>query len=251
MATAGSRRILVLGATSAIAERWCRLRAARGDRLLLVARDPARLAVIAADLAARGAAEVLTAESDLADPEGAAERFAAFTGRLGGVDVVLVAYGVLGDQAEAQADVERLQQGLMTNFVSAAVWCELAAGAFERVGRGTLVAISSVAGDRGRRSNYAYGAAKAGLSVFLDGLAHRFAGTAVTVVAVRPGFVDTPMTAHIPKGGPLWAAPDRVAADIERAIEKRRPVTYTPWFWWLVMAVIRNLPRPVFNRMKI
>lgn len=248
---AESQRVLVLGATSAIAERWCRLRAARGDRLLLVARDPERLAVIAADLLARGAGEVLTADSDLADPEGAAERFAAFADRLGGLDLVLVAYGVLGDQAWSQADVGRLEQGLMTNFVSAAVWCELAAGALETAGRGTLVAISSVAGDRGRRSNYAYGAAKAGLSVFLDGLAHRFAGTPVTVVAVKPGFVDTPMTAHIAKGGPLWATPDRVADDIERAIGKRRPVVYTPWFWWLVMAIIRNLPRPVFNRMKI
>lgn len=246
-----TQRVLVLGATSAIAERWCRLRAARGDRLMLIGRDPQKLAVIAADLKARGAAEVLTADSDLADPEGAAERFAAFVGRLGGFDIALLAYGVLGDQAEAQADVERLEQGLMTNFVSAAVWCELAAGALEKAGHGTLVAISSVAGDRGRRSNYAYGAAKAGLSVFLEGLAHRFAGTPVTVVAVRPGFVDTPMTAHIAKGGPLWATPDRVAEDIERAIAKRRPVVYTPWFWWLVMAIIRNLPRPVFNRMKI
>src|SRR5690606_28997847 len=129
--------------------------------------------------------------SDLADTEAAADRFADFAGRLAGLDLVLVAYGVLGDQAQAQADVESLERGLVTNFVSAAVWCELAAGALETAGRGTLVAISSVAGDRGRRSNYAYGAAKAGLSVFLEGLAHRFAGTAVTVVAVKPGFVDT------------------------------------------------------------
>lgn len=247
----GTKRILILGATSAIAERWARLRAAQGDRLLLVGRDPAKLSVIADDLRARGAAEVMTADSDLADPESATERFDAFRERLGGVDVVLVAYGILGDQAAAQADVERLEHGLLTNFVSAAVWCELAAGALERSGGGALVAISSVAGDRGRRSNYAYGAAKSGLSVFLEGLAHRFAGTPVTVVAVKPGFVDTPMTAHLPKGGPLWATPDKVAQDIERAIEKRRPVLYTPWFWWLVMMIIRNLPRVIFNRMKI
>lgn len=248
---ADSKRILILGATSAIAERWARLRAARGDRLLLLGRDPEKLAVVAADLRARGAAEVLTAESDLADTEGAAERFAAYVEQLGGLDLALVAYGLLGDQAEMQRDVEQLERGLRANFVSAAVWCELVAGAFEKAGSGTLVAISSVAGDRGRGSNYAYGAAKAGLSVFLEGLAHRFAGTPVTVVSVRPGFVDTPMTAHIPKGGPLWAIPERVADDIERAIEKRRTVVYTPWFWWPIMLIIRNLPRPVFNRMKI
>ncbi len=245
------KRILVLGASSAIAERWARLRAAQGDRLLLVGRDRGKLDVIAGDLVVRGAAEVLTAEGDLADSEGAAERFAAYVERLGGVDVVLVAYGVLGDQGVAQRQVAQLEQGLRANFLSAAVWCELAAGAFEKAGGGTRVASSPGAGDRGRRSNYAYGAAKAGLSVFLEGLAHRFAGTPVTVVSVRPGFVDTPMTAHLRKGGALWATPEQVAADIERGIVKRRPVVYTPWFWWPIMLVIRNLPRPIFNRMKI
>lgn len=247
---ADSKRILILGATSAIAERWARLRAAQGDRLLLVARDPEKLAVVAADLRARGAAEVLTAESDLADTEGATERFAAYVERLGGLDTALVAYGLLGDQASAQQNVERLELGLRANFLSAAVWCELAAGTLEKAGAGTLIAISSVAGDRGRRSNYGYGAAKAGLSTFMEGLAHRFAGTPVTIVSVRPGFVDTPMTAHIPKGGPLWATPEQVADDIERAVAKRRTVVYTPWFWWLVMLIVRNLPRPIFDRMK-
>lgn len=246
-----STRILILGATSAIAERWARLRAGRGDRLLLVARDPDKLAAVAADLRARGAAEVLTAASDLADTGAAAGRFAEFVECLGGLDMMLVAYGVLGDQAAAQQDPTRLEQGLRANFLSAVVWCELAAGRFEQAGRGTLVALSSVAGDRGRRSNYAYGAAKAGLSAFLEGLAHRFAGTAVTVVSVKPGFVDTPMTAHVAKGGPLWATPEQVAADIEKAIARRRPVVYTPWFWWAIMLIIRNLPRPIFNRMKI
>lgn len=248
---ADSRRILILGATSAIAQRWSRLRAARGDRLLLVGRDPDKLGTIAADLRARGASEVLTADSDLADTEAAVERFGAFVERLGGIDVALVAYGTLGGQAEAQADVERLERGLRTNFVSAVVWCELIAGTLESAGTGTLVAISSVAGDRGRRSNYVYGAAKAGLSVFLEGLSHRFAGTAVTVVAVKPGFVDTPMTDGFDKGGPLWATPDRIASDIERAVARRRPVVYAPWFWWGIMLIIRNLPRPIFNRMKI
>lgn len=244
-------RILVLGATSAIAQHWARTRAAAGARLLLVGRDPGRLATIADDLRARGAGQVETAESDLGDTDGMAARFDAFVERLGGLDTVLVAYGVLGEQSALQADPDGLERALRTNFTSAAVWCELAAGRLERDGGGTLVAIASVAGDRGRRTNYAYGSAKAGLSVYLEGLAHRFAGTAVTVVCVKPGFVDTPMTAAFDKGGPLWSTPERVAADIDRAIERRRPVVYTPGFWRLIMLVIRLLPRPLFNRLRI
>ncbi|NQW12177.1 MAG: SDR family oxidoreductase [Alphaproteobacteria bacterium] len=248
---AEATRILILGATSAIAERWARLRAARGDRLLLAARDPAKLAIVADDLRARGASEVLTAESDLGDADGAAERFSAFADRLGGVDIVLLAYGVLGDQADMQANTDHLRAMLDTNFTSAVIWSELAAGHLEQAGSGTLAVIASVAGDRGRRTNYAYGATKAGLSVYLEGLAHRFAGTPVSVLCVKPGFVDTPMTAHVAKGGPLWATPDMVAADIDRAIARRRTVIYTPWFWRLIMLIIRHLPRPIFNRLNI
>lgn len=248
---AAKSRILVLGATSAIAEHWCRLRAAAGDSLLLVARDGEKLSAIAADLTARGAT-VGTAVEDLSDTSDADTRFARWTGTMGGVDLVFLAYGVLGDQQESQGDTDALLKGIQANFTSAVVWCELAARKFEEAGAGTLVAISSVAGDRGRRTNYAYGAAKAGLSTYLEGLAHRFAGTNVTVVCVKPGFVATPMTAHIEgRDGPLWATPDQVAADIQKAIEKRKPEIYTRWFWFFVMMIIRNLPRPIFNKMKI
>lgn len=249
---AANSRILVLGATSAIAEHWCRRRAASGDSLLLVARDGDKLSSIAADLKARGAARVESVVEDLAETADADARFARWSETLGGVDIVLLAYGILGDQQEAQSDTDVLLAGIRANFTSAAVWCELSARRFEAAGAGTLVAISSVAGDRGRRTNYAYGAAKAGLSTYLEGLAHRFAGSAVTVICVKPGFVATPMTAHIEgRDGPLWATPDQVAADIQAAIEKRRPEVYTRWFWYFVMLIIRNLPRPIFNKMKI
>lgn len=244
-------RILVLGATSAIAERWCRLRAAAHDRLLLVGRDADKLSAIADDLRARGGT-VETAVEDLADAADADARFARWVESLGGLDMIFVAYGTLGDQGDAQSDTAALTAGLASNFTSAVVWCELAARRFEAAGQGTVVAISSVAGDRGRRTNYAYGAAKAGLSTYLEGMAHRFAGTAVTVVCVKPGFVATPMTAHIDgRGGPLWATPDQVAGDIEAAIAGRKPVVYTRWFWRFVMLIIRHLPRPIFNKMKI
>jgi len=249
---AATSRILVLGATSAIAEHWCRLRASAGDALLLVARDGEKLAAIADDLKARGAPDVQTATEDLADTAEADIRFARWGEQLGGIDTVFLAYGILGDQKDAQSDTAALTDGLQANFTSAVVWCELAARTFEAAGAGTLVAISSVAGDRGRRTNYAYGAAKAGLSTYLEGMAHRFAGTSVTVICVKPGFVATPMTAHIDgRDGPLWATPEQVAADIQKAIEKRKPVLYTRWFWFFVMLIIRNLPRPIFNKMNI
>ncbi|SOD98731.1 SDR family oxidoreductase [Caenispirillum bisanense] len=248
--------VLILGATSAIAERFARLRAADGDRLLLVGRDAGRLDAIATDLKARGAdPATATLALDLAAPaEGFAAAFAAMTAALGGhVDVVLVAYGQLGDAAvtTADADPAAVVDLLTVNMTSACAWASVAAAHMERRGRGTIAAIGSVAGDRGRRSNYVYGAAKGGLALFMEGLAHRFAGTAVRVVTVKPGFVDTPMTAGMAKGGPLWATPDAVAADIDRAIAKGRPVLYTPWFWRIIMTIIRALPRPIFNRMKI
>lgn len=249
---ADKKRILVLGATSAIAEHWCRRRAATGDRLLLVGRDRARLDAVSADLKARGAEQADVATDDLVDPVGAGGRFDAWVDRLDGLDLVLVAYGVLGDQDEAQRDDAALADILVANFNSAVLWCELAARRFEGQGSGCLVAISSVAGDRGRRTNYVYGAAKAGLSTYLEGLAHRFSASDVDIVCIKPGFVATPMTAHIDgRGGALWATPDQVAADIDKAIAGSRPVAYTPWFWRWIMLIIRHLPRFVFNRMKI
>lgn len=244
--------VLILGATSAIAERFARLRAERGDRLLLVGRDAGRLAAIAADLTARGAQAAETLALDLAAPaDGFAAAFKGMVERLGHVDVMLLAYGVLGDQAAAAADPEETLRLLTVNMTSACAWAGLAAEHMEGRGRGTIAAIGSVAGDRGRRSNYVYGAAKGGLALFLEGLAHRFAGTEVRVVTVKPGFVDTPMTAAFDKKGPLWASPDKVAADIQAAVAKGRPVVYTPWFWWGIMRIIRALPRAIFNKMNI
>ena len=137
---------------------------------------------------------------------------------------------------------------LAVNFTSPAILLNELAQRFQMQGDGALAAITSVAGDRGRKSNYIYGAAKGGLQRFVEGLRHRLAGHGVAVVDIRPGFVTTKMTAHLPRGGPLWASPERVAADIIRAIGKGRAVCYTPGFWRLIMLVIRYLPRVVFHR---
>ncbi|TWB43500.1 SDR family oxidoreductase [Nitrospirillum pindoramense] len=247
------QNVVILGATSAVAERYARLHAARGARLVLAGRDAKRLAAIAADLKARGAADAQVALVDLALPQdGFDAAWTAMSAKLEDrVDTVLVAYGILGDQKAAERDITEMTRQLTTNMTSACAWLTVAANYLERQGEGTLIAIASVAGDRGRQSNYVYGAAKGGLALFAQGMAHRFAGTKVKVLTVKPGFIDTPMTDGLAKGGPLWATPEKVAADIDTAATKGATTLYTPWFWMGIMMIIRNLPGAIFNRMKI
>ena len=166
-------------------------------------------------------------------------------------DQVLIAYGMLGDQPAAEEDAEATRAIIDVNFTSAALWLQMAAKHLSRDRPRSIIVISSVAGDRGRRSNYVYGAAKAGLTAFAEGLAHRLYGTNLHVLNVKPGFVDTPMTAHLERGGPLWASPDQIAACIEQAVRRKQAVAYTPRFWWPIMTIIRLLPRPIFFRTKL
>lgn len=243
--------VLVLGATSAIATAFCRRRAGKGARFVLVARHAERLDAVRADLVARGAADAVTIASDLADMTDTATRFADFVGRLGEPDEVLLAYGVLGDQARAQDDPEETRRLIDVNFTSAALWMQLCA---QHLGRGKpcdLVVIGSVAGDRGRQSNYVYGAAKAGLDAFAEGMAHRAHGSGLRVVTVKPGFVDTPMTAHLDRSGPLWAKPEAIAAAIDRALARGQRIVYAPWFWRPIMTAVRATPRTLFYRTKL
>jgi len=245
-------RILVLGATSAIAQAYARRRAAQGASFILAARREDRLAAIAADLKACGAASAEVLVADLAASGEITRHVEDLGARFGFPDEVVVAYGLLGEQAQAEADIALTRALLETNFTSAALW--ILALLKDRPAKQamTIVGIGSVAGDRGRGSNFIYGSAKAGFDRFLEGLQQKYDGTDVRIVRVKPGFVDTPMTAAIEnKSGPLWATPDRVAADIERAVAKGRRVIYTPWFWWVIMMIIRHLPWFVFRRLKI
>lgn len=247
----GPPLILVLGATSAIAQAYARRRASEGASFVLAGRRGERLSVIAADLVARGAARAEPYVADLAEVgtiEQTAEQLIAQFGMPG---EIIIAYGVLGEQVKSEQDLAAARANLDTNFTSVALWLLALLKARPADAPLVIVAIGSVAGDRGRASNFVYGAAKAGLAAFLEGLAQKYAGSAVRIIAVKPGFVDTPMTAEIAKGGPLWATPDRVAADIERAVRKRKHVVYTPWFWWPIMATIRHLPWFVFRRLKV
>lgn len=242
-------KVIVLGALSAVAEQTARLYAAEGAALMLVGRDRARLDAVAADLKVRGAARAEVAALDLAT--GASEAaFQSLVQSLGGVDHVILAYGVLGG-AEVEEDLEAARALLDVDFTSAALWALAAAKQLERQKSGALVAIGSVAGDRGRASNYVYGAAKAGLATLMQGLAHRLSRSGARAVVVKPGFIDTPMTAHIAKSGPLWAQPEAIAKVVRRAADKGGPVVYAPAFWRLILLIIRALPAPVMHRTRL
>ncbi len=245
-----SERIVILGAASAIARATARLWAERGARLVLVGRDQDRLNAVAADLIARGAARADCVALDCASADAGAE-LAKMVETLGGLDILLLAYGVLGDQIELARDPSAAAALIQTNFTSAAAWCLAAAAIFEKQRAGALLVIGSVAGDRGRRSNFIYGATKGGLARLVEGIAHRLAPLGARAVLIKPGFVDTPMTANITKKGLLWATPEQVAEVIETAAERGGPVVYAPKFWLPIMLIIRHMPSFVFNKLNI
>lgn len=246
------KKIVIIGATSSIAEHCARLWVGQGPvALTLVGRDRARTDSVAADLRVRGAGT--TVDVDTVDFEDA-RAIAALAGRLtatGPVDLVLIAHGSLPDQQACQRDLGACGSALSVNGVSPVLFAEAFAAAFEAAGRGTLVVIGSVAGDRGRRSNYVYGAAKGLVTRYVQGLQHRFAGTAIKVVLVKPGPTDTPMTAHLKQQGARMASPEEVAHMIVEGAARGKPVVYAPKKWALIMMVIRHLPAVVFNKMNI
>jgi len=247
-------RIIIFGATSAIAHATARLWAARGASLFLVGRTAQKLQAVEDDLRTRAApgAVVASAQADLDKlTEHPALIAAAVAALGGGPDIVLIAHGNLPDQARCQADVQEMLSQLNTNGLSVISLCTLLANRFEAQGSGSLAVITSVAGDRGRQSNYAYGTAKGLVSRFLQGLRNRLTPRGIAVIDIRPGFVDTPMTAALKKGGPLWAEPARVAADIVRAVDRKRTVIYTPWFWRYILLIIVHIPERIFNRLKL
>jgi len=244
------RRVLIIGATSAIAEATARLFAARGDSLFLVARDADRLQSIATDLGVRGAVRVAITTLDVTAFDAHAAVIDAASLALGGIDTVLIAHGTLSDQGECQGSIDTLRREFAINALSTMALLTPLANMLEAQGFGTLAVISSVAGDRGRQSNYVYGSAKAALSVFLSGLRQRLAKSKVNVLTIKPGFVDTPMTAAFKKGA-LWAQPAQIAAGIVNAIDRGRSVVYLPWFWSIIMLIIRSIPEPIFKRVKL
>jgi decaprenylphospho-beta-D-erythro-pentofuranosid-2-ulose 2-reductase len=242
--------VLVVGATSAIGRAVARRWAAAGNDLVLAARDLEELRIEAGNISMRSTVKVETARFDALDFGSHGEMFAAAERLAGGLDVIVVCHGYMVPQAEAARDPEESRRVIDVNFTSAVSVLNRAADYFEGRKRGLIVAITSVAGDRGRQSNYIYGSAKAGLQTYLQGLRHCLAKSKVKVVDVRPGFVDTGMTWGLP-GVFLAASPERVARDVFRAARRGRSVVYTPWFWRWIMAIIRRVPQFVFHRTKL
>ena len=242
--------VLIIGATSAIAQEVAKLYAEKGSNLFLVARDNKKLDQVAMDLKVRGAGAVDLLSQDLLDTDQHEIIIKKADEALGSIDIALIAHGTLPDQKQCENSVDQTLQELQINFLCSVSLLTLLANYFEKQEKGCLAVISSVAGDRGRQSNYIYGAAKGGLSVFLQGLRNRLSRTGVCVLTIKPGFVITPMTKDFKKGI-LWAQPEQVAVNIVNAIKKRKNVVYVPWFWRWIMVIIRAIPEGVFKRMSL
>ena len=243
-----TKKILVLGATSGIAEATCRIWAAQGAQLFLVARNPEKLAAVAADLKLRGAAYVGTAVADLDSTDKHAELLAHAVNSLTGMDIAYLAYGILGDQARGEQDFEHAAQILHTNFVAPVSLLTWLANFCVQRRSGVLAVISSVAGERGRKSNYLYGSSKAGLTAFLAGLRNRIDRQGVTVLTIKPGPVNTAMTAHMDI---KKADVNKVAAAIVKAIDAKKDNLYVPGIFQPIMFIIRNIPERIFKKLNL
>ncbi len=244
------KNILVIGATSAIAEATARIWASEHANLHLIGRNPEKLALVAGDLVQRGA-RVTTALLNVNEFGLHASAIDTAFQILGHVDVVLVAHGDLPDQRACEASEERTLLAVQTNATSVVLLLTLLAGRLQAQGSGVIAVIGSVAGDRGRKSNYVYGSCKALVATFMEGLAGRLQPFGVRVITIKPGLVDTPMTEHFKKG-PLWAPPASVAGIIHNRVTNGHSGSYyAPRFWWVIMAVIRSLPARILYRLNI
>ncbi|POP72317.1 SDR family oxidoreductase [Pseudomonas syringae] len=245
------KKILIIGATSTIAHACARRWAAQGCDFFLVARNTDKLAGNAADLRARGAGHVDTYQLDITHFSAHPTMLADCLAALGQIDIVLLAHGTLPDQKACEQNAGLAVQEFITNGASMIALLTVLAKHFEVQRCGTLAVISSVAGDRGRPSNYLYGSAKAAVSTFCDGLQARMFKLGVHVVTIKPGFVDTPMTRGLPLPAWLVAQPEDVAERIVNGIARQSTSLYAPGFWAWIMWVIRSIPQPLFKRLNL
>lgn len=246
-------RVLIFGATSSIAEHTARQLVAQGASVYCVGRNGGRLTALLDDLKVRAGSgqKVDGTTADLLETSQHPDLIDSAEHALGGLDAVLIAHGTLPDQQACQSAVETTWREIETNALSVISLLTLLANRFEQQKRGVIAVISSVAGDRGRQSNYVYGAAKGMVTIYLQGLRNRLARSGVDVVTIKPGFVDTPMTAGIDKSGPLWAKPEDIATGITKAMVNGKGEVYLPWFWRWIMLVIRYIPESIFKRMSL
>ncbi len=242
-------KILIIGANSAIATAVARQYAQRGDQLFLVGRDASRITTLSADLTVRGATAVSQEILDLADTHRHNALVEKAFEQMGCIDLALICHGTLPQQEDCERDFDALLEGLKVNTLSTLSLLTELGNRFEQQGSGKIAVITSVAGDRGRRSNYAYGASKAMVSTYLQGFRGRMHAHGVDVIDIRPGLVDSPMTSEIKKGL-LFSSPDRVARCVVKGIERRRTTLYAPGYWRFIMLVVRLIPDSLFKRLK-
>ena len=245
-----SKPVLILGATSAIARSTAGAFAARGYSLYLAGRDVTELERLASDLRIRYRTEVRYGAFEAEDYDSHTRFIERVRDEMGGLEGVLLAFGYLGEQQLAARDSAERVAVIARNLTGAINLLEPLAAYFERQGTGFIIGISSVAGDRGRRSNYIYGSAKGGFSIYLQGLRNRLFRASVRVMTVKAGFVDTAMTYGMP-GLFFVAPPAYVGKQIVRALEKGRDVAYIPWFWRYIMLVLKLIPESIFKRLKL
>lgn len=237
---------MIFGATSSVAQSITKIYAKSGYQLILVARSMQKLDILKSDLINRYRAKVETRSLDAANLTGHQVLFKDYS-----PDIFIVCHGTLTNQQKAQLDFDYQKEQLQINLTSYLSLLTHAANYFEKKGSGTIAAIGSVAGDRGRMSNYVYGTFKAAIETYMQGLRHRLASHNVNALHIKPGFIDTPMTAHIQPKGALWAKPDQVAKEIVKAIKHKRSTIYTPSIWKLIMMIIRTVPEFIFHKTKL
>ena len=244
------KKILIIGAASAIATETAKFFAKEQSSLYLVDLNIHRLEAVRDDILARNKTNI---QLDVLDANDFAKHEAVISKAseaMNGIDVVLIAHGTLPDQVKIQGNPEHILKEFSTNCLSVISLATVAANYFENLGKGTIAVISSVAGDRGRQSNYVYGSAKGAVTIFLQGLRNRLAPLGINVLTIKPGMVDTPMTAHLPKS-PLFAKAMDIGLGIYKAINDGKDVVYLPSFWRLIMCVIKSIPEFIFKKMKL
>lgn len=244
------QKILIVGATSSIATACARLWAMQGATFFLVGRTAEKLSQVADDLTARGAT-IQTHVLDLNHFDQHPAMLDACYAAMGQVDIALIAHGTLPDQKACEQDAQLAVQEFTNNGLSVIALLTDLANRMEAQKSGCIAVISSVAGDRGRPSNYLYGAAKGAVTDFCSGLRSRLFKSGVHVLTIKPGFVDTPMTQGLALPKLLLVTPNKVAQDIMRAVEKGRDTLYTPWFWRFIMLIIIHIPGPIFKRLTL
>lgn len=243
--------VLVLGATSTIAQATIHELGKRGMNLILTGRREDELKIFKQDLEIRYGIQVDYKLFNALDFDKHEQFFTEVTEAHPTLDGVLLMYGAMTDQKEAESSFTASRQMIDVNYTSAVSILNIAANYFESRKKGFIGAVSSVAGDRGRQSNYIYGSTKAGLSVYLQGLRNRLHKSGVQVLTIKPGMVDTKMTYGVVDDSPLLANPEKVGADIAKGIVKKRHVLYTPWFWLVIMLIIKIIPEFIFKRTDI